>query len=150
MIPTMSSPSAPTETILTGIGVAPGIAHGHVHLIDRRRDKHPKYRVEHDGAGRLGAALAIELGSPTTNEIGVTAKSVDGTVTIEVRDTGCGIPEDYRERVFEPFFTTREVGNGKGLGLSVCAGIVASARGRIDVASVVGVGTTMRVVLPTD
>lgn len=96
------------------------------------------------------AALAIELGSPTTNEIGVTAKSVDGTVTIEVRDTGCGIPEDYRERVFEPFFTTREVGNGKGLGLSVCAGIVASARGRIDVASVVGVGTTMRVVLPTD
>lgn len=49
MIPTMSSPSAPTETILTGIGVAPGIAHGHVHLIDRRRDKHPKYRVEQDG-----------------------------------------------------------------------------------------------------
>lgn len=45
----MSSPPAPTEHILKGIGVAPGIGRGHVHLIDRRRRQHPKYRVDVDG-----------------------------------------------------------------------------------------------------
>lgn len=48
-LPTMSSSPAPTEQILSGIGVAPGIARGRVHLIDRRKRQHPKYRVEQSG-----------------------------------------------------------------------------------------------------
>jgi phosphotransferase system enzyme I (PtsI) len=55
MIPTMSPPPAPADQLLTGIGVAPGIAHGHVHLIDRRREKQPRHRVEPE---RIGDELA--------------------------------------------------------------------------------------------
>ena len=69
-------------------------------------------------------------------------------VWIEVEDTGCGIPEENLKRVFEPFFTTKPVGQGTGLGLSVIYGIVSAHGGSIDVRSVVGEGTTFRVVLP--
>jgi phosphoenolpyruvate-protein phosphotransferase (PTS system enzyme I) len=55
MIPTMSPPPVPTDHLLTGIGVAPGIARGHVHLIDRRREKQPRHRVEPE---RVGDELA--------------------------------------------------------------------------------------------
>lgn len=65
---------------------------------------------------------------------------------IEVRDTGPGIAADDVEHVFQPFFTTKAAGTG--LGLSVAENIVRSHDGRIDVESVVGAGTTFRIVLP--
>jgi signal transduction histidine kinase len=65
-----------------------------------------------------------------------------------VTDTGEGIPEEYLERVFEPFFTSKEVGTGTGLGLSVSYGIVEKHHGTISVESKVGKGTTFSVVLP--
>jgi phosphotransferase system enzyme I (PtsI) len=58
MIPTMSPPPAPTDQLLTGIGVAPGIARGHVHLIDRRREKRSRYRIEEAGVADELARLA--------------------------------------------------------------------------------------------
>jgi len=67
---------------------------------------------------------------------------------VEVSDTGTGIDESVLPRVFDPFFSTRGVGRGKGLGLSVCLGIVRSLGGDIALRSVPGKGTTVTVVLP--
>jgi len=67
---------------------------------------------------------------------------------IEVADTGKGIDEESRARVFEPFYTTKEVGEGTGLGLSVSWGIVREHGGWIDVSSTPGQGSTFTVYLP--
>jgi two-component system NtrC family sensor kinase len=69
-------------------------------------------------------------------------------VEISIKDTGCGIPEANLQRIFDPFFTSKEVGKGTGLGLSVSYGIVKAHGGGIKVESVVGVGTTFRIHLP--
>ena len=69
-------------------------------------------------------------------------------VSIEVIDTGCGIPKDNLQRIFEPFFSTKEVGSGTGLGLSTVYGIVRQTGGFVLVESVVGEGTTFTILLP--
>jgi two-component system NtrC family sensor kinase len=69
-------------------------------------------------------------------------------VEIAISDTGCGIPQANLQRIFDPFFTSKEVGKGTGLGLSVSYGIVKAHGGRINVESVVGAGTTFRIHLP--
>ena len=69
-------------------------------------------------------------------------------VIVEVSDTGTGIPEEIRDRIFEPFFSTREVGEGTGLGLAVSYSIVTAHRGGIEVDSTPGEGSTFRVRLP--
>ncbi|MCB9979550.1 MAG: response regulator [Rhodospirillales bacterium] len=67
---------------------------------------------------------------------------------IEVRDTGCGIPEENLSRVLEPFFTTKDVGQGTGLGLATVYGIIRQTGGYLDVESQVGVGTAFTIYLP--
>ncbi len=69
-------------------------------------------------------------------------------VTIEIQDTGVGIPSENMSKVFEPFFTTKEVGKGTGLGLAVCYGIITEHGGRLSVRSNLGVGTTFTIFLP--
>jgi two-component system NtrC family sensor kinase len=69
-------------------------------------------------------------------------------VVIEVNDNGEGVPVEHLDRIFDPFFSTKEEGKGVGLGLAVVYGIVESHGGRIDVRSVVGQGTTFEVALP--
>ncbi|MCX7240137.1 MAG: ATP-binding protein [Burkholderiales bacterium] len=71
-------------------------------------------------------------------------------VEVAVQDTGCGIPEANLQRIFDPFFTSKEVGKGTGLGLSVSYGIIKSHGGGIKVESVVGTGTTFRIYLPVE
>ncbi len=68
--------------------------------------------------------------------------------TISVRDTGVGMDEAVRQRVFEPFFTTRPMGHGTGLGLASAYGIVRNHGGAMDVHSERGRGTTFRIYLP--
>ena len=69
-------------------------------------------------------------------------------VTIDVTDTGPGIPERARAHIFEPFFTTKREGEGTGLGLSISYGIIAAHRGTIEVVTTSPAGTTVRVTLP--
>jgi len=71
-----------------------------------------------------------------------------GTVEAVFADTGCGIREENLDRLFEPFFSTKPLGKGAGLGLSICFGIVRAHRGTISATSEVGRGSTFVVRLP--
>lgn len=84
------------------------------------------------------------------DEAAITISSRDdgGDVVVKVHDEGVGIPEDVLPHVFEPFFTTRSVGKGTGLGLTATWGIVQQAGGRVTIASTPGKGTTLEIRLP--
>lgn len=69
-------------------------------------------------------------------------------VALRVHDTGTGIPEDKRSKVFEPFWTTKKTGDGTGLGLSTAYGIIKQTGGYIFVDSTIGVGTSFTILIP--
>ncbi len=69
-------------------------------------------------------------------------------VEIEIHDSGCGIPPEDLERIFDPFFSTKPPGMGTGLGLSISQGLLRRLGGDIRVTSRVGQGTTFTVTLP--
>ncbi len=82
--------------------------------------------------------------------ITIRTSAAEDRVTLEVADTGPGIPLEIQERIFDPFFTTKPQGSGTGLGLSICYGIVHDHGGRISVHSVPGHGATFTVQLMRD
>jgi PAS domain S-box-containing protein len=98
----------------------------------------------------LNAAHAMPESRVATNEIKVRVRpDGDEGVVLEVADNGEGIPPEILSRIFDPFFTTKPRGEGMGLGLSICHGIVTALGGRINVHSSLAEGTTFRVALPT-
>jgi signal transduction histidine kinase len=80
----------------------------------------------------------------------INLSEASGAVAIAVQDNGIGIPEKNLLRIFDPFFTTKPEGEGTGLGLSVSFGIITRHRGRIEVDSKPGLGTTFTILLPID
>ena len=95
----------------------------------------------------LGNALGAIRGS---GAIRVSARRDGGFVEVAVRDTGCGISPEQIDKIFQPFFTTKPPGQGTGLGLSVCYGLVGGWGGSIWAESEMGVGTTLRFRVPID
>jgi len=111
-----------------------------VNLISNAKDAMP------DG-GRITVALTFEKLNKTMAE--TVPNALEGSFIVwSITDTGVGIPPEKVEKIFEPFYTTKEISKGTGLGLSIVAGIVKGHKGFITVQSVVGVGTTFRVYLP--
>lgn len=92
----------------------------------------------------MNAAQAIDNKGIITVRTGLAGDEV----WVEVEDTGKGIAPENLHRIFDPFFTTKPIGKGTGLGLSLSYRIVQKHRGRIEVKSEVGKGTTFRVCLP--
>jgi len=87
---------------------------------------------------------------PNRGSLLVNMSKADGAVAIAIQDTGLGIPPENLSRIFDPFFTTKAESEGTGLGLSLSYGIIANHRGRIDVVSEVGKGTTFTILLPDE
>jgi two-component system NtrC family sensor kinase len=83
-------------------------------------------------------------------EIQIQTDVKGGMVELSVSDTGRGIPSDVLPRIFDPFFTTKSEGKGTGLGLSMCASVIKSFGGSIEVDSRIGAGATFTVQLPGD
>ena len=96
------------------------------------------------------ARIAVDSGGEENKRIEIRTYKVGNRkeVAAEVKDNGGGIPEDLRDKIFQPFFTTTDPGKGTGLGLSVSAKIVEEHRGRIELDSEEGKGSTFRVILP--
>jgi signal transduction histidine kinase len=105
----------------------------------------------------LNAVQAMPEGGSLSVETGVVRRARPGLedsnaeqefVTWAVADTGIGVPADIRDKIFDPFYTTKDGQGGTGLGLAVCSGIVKEHDGWIDVEDVQGGGTRFKVYLP--
>ncbi|MEJ2638967.1 MAG: MMPL family transporter [Desulfosarcinaceae bacterium] len=108
-------------------------------LIDNGREAIIAKRRQESGAAATGGHAAT---------LTIRTALDQGQVVVEVIDSGIGMPATVLERVFEPFYTTKQSGKGKGLGLSICRQIVKDCGGRIALISVPGDGTTARLRLP--
>lgn len=91
---------------------------------------------------------AIQAISKPRGRIQIRTFTENSMVCVSIVDDGAGIPEDCLKYIYDPFFTTKDVGAGTGLGLSIAYGIMQSHQGRIDVQSKVGVGTTFTIRFP--
>jgi two-component system NtrC family sensor kinase len=78
----------------------------------------------------------------------IKSESIDNGVVISIADNGTGIPEDKLEKILIPFYTTKPVGSGTGLGLSVCRDVVLQHKGKLEINSTLGRGTTITLYLP--
>lgn len=92
----------------------------------------------------VNAAQAMEDGGTLTLNSSIGEKRI----VVDISDTGCGMDEDTKNKLFTPFFTTKEIGVGTGLGLSVSYAILESHGIDIQVSSKVGEGTTFRLIIP--
>ena len=99
-----------------------------------------------------GGRIIISVTDTELDQEGAASVNTDAVagryVVLTVNDTGHGFDDTIRQKIFEPFFSTKEVGKGTGLGLSTVYGIVRQNGGWIDVRSQVGVGTSFRIYLP--
>ncbi len=107
-------------------------------LLNARDASDSKGRILVDSQGLvLGSAEALQWHLPAGNY-----------VRVRVRDFGCGMDETTRSRAFEPFYTTKPIGQGSGLGLSMVYGFVRQTAGAIDIESAPGHGTCFSILLP--
>jgi signal transduction histidine kinase len=132
--------------------VRPGLARAGIVLEVRTGAGRPLVQGQHDQIQQVILNLVTNAidATPPGGRIEVTTVALpdQGEVEIAVSDTGRGIPAVDKKQIFEPFFSTKESGRGTGLGLFITAEIVREHKGRIEVESEEGRGSTFRVVLP--
>jgi signal transduction histidine kinase len=92
----------------------------------------------------VNAAQAI----PEKGVVSIRTSADKGRIRVEIEDDGSGIPEENLPKVFTPFFTTKPVGQGTGLGLPISYGIIRNHHGEMEVRSKAGQGTTFIITLP--
>lgn len=97
----------------------------------------------------LNLFLNAKDAMPKGGWLSVVTSSTGDRVTVELADTGSGIPSEYLGRIYDPFFTTKAIGQGTGLGLSITYGIVREHEGSIDCESTVGRGTRFMLEFPS-
>ena len=137
----------------------------HEMIRGRLRSRHIEVAVEHGAIPRvtcvasdisqvllnllINASQAIESTNRSEGGLIRFATRVEGNfVLLSIADNGCGIPPESLPQLFDPFYTTKSVGEGTGLGLSISHGIITGHGGRIEVKSRVGEGTEFQVYLP--
>ncbi|MFW5877175.1 MAG: response regulator [Myxococcota bacterium] len=122
--------------------------------LDKRLDPAPSVRINESRLAQvvlnllINAAQALPEQRGHANRVTVRTGEHAGGAVIEVEDNGEGISPDRRHHIFDPFYTTKSVGEGTGLGLSICHNIVTAAGGDISLESTPGKGSTFRVWLP--
>jgi len=109
----------------------------------------PNVKADFDQLQQVFTNLTLNAiqAMPEGGRLTLRSSVADGEIKVAVQDTGCGIPRESLSKLFTPFFTTKEKGKGVGLGLAVVHGIVERHKGRIEVQSEVGKGTTFSVYL---
>jgi signal transduction histidine kinase len=111
-----------------------------VNLITNAKDAMPN-------GGRITVSLNHKYVDKSMAEL--IPNAIEGSfIAWSIADTGVGIPQEKVEKIFEPFYTTKEISKGTGLGLSIVAGIVKGHKGFITVDSIVGRGTTFHIYIP--
>jgi signal transduction histidine kinase len=85
---------------------------------------------------------------PDGGEIQVRTRALENSVVVAIKDTGAGISRENIKKIYDPFFTTKEVGRGTGLGLSISYGIIQEHSGDIHVESAPGKGTEFTLQFP--
>lgn len=116
----------------------------------------PEVDASESRLGQIFLNLVVNAAQAITNDpakkrhsITVTTKTSEtGDAIVEVTDTGPGIPPEVMRDMFRPFFTTKPIGVGTGLGLPICNRLVSDVGGSIEVESTLGEGTTFRILLP--
>jgi histidine kinase len=96
----------------------------------------------------MNARDALDEYAVEKKEIKITTRFTEGAVKIVFADNGCGVPSELQNKIFEPFFSTKGVGQGTGLGLSISYGIIRDYQGEIRVESAPGKGTTFIILFP--
>lgn len=91
---------------------------------------------------------AFAVSGKEHGEVWITISKDDKNAYVEIKDNGKGMDEETKNKIFNPFFTTKPVGQGTGLGLSISYKVIKNHKGSIDVNSKVGEGTTFKITLP--
>ena len=126
----------------------------HRAVIVRRYETLPPFSGNRSAMGQvflnllLNAAQSLPSGQASANEVRALTSVRDGEIVVEIGDTGAGIPREVIPHIFDPFYTTKPIGEGMGLGLAISNRIVADHGGRIEIDSDAGRGTTVLVILP--
>jgi signal transduction histidine kinase len=132
--------------------VRPGVTDAGIHLALELEKSSAAMRGHADQLQQVVLNLltnAIDA-TPAGGRVAVRTRVINEALTLEVADTGGGIPRAHHKEIFEPFFTTKEPGRGTGLGLFIASQIVREHGGDIGVESEEGQGTTFRVRLPRE